>query len=79
MSDSEKEERKNEKPFPKDSQIPGEEEEDAQNKENERGNRQNLLPQIIFFQSYISRSRRTLMNLCSSSDRTLPFLHIKPE
>ena len=38
MSDSEKEERKNEKPFPKDSQIPGEEEEDAQNKENENNN-----------------------------------------
>ena len=37
MSDSEKEEKKNEKPFPKDSQIPGEED-DAKNNENENNN-----------------------------------------
>ena len=38
MSDSEKEEKKNEKPFPKDSQIQGEEEDDAKNNENENNN-----------------------------------------
>ena len=43
MSDSEKEEKKNEKPFPKDSQIQGEEEDDAKNNENE--NNDNNFPE----------------------------------